>query len=105
MDEVRRSIMELLLAVCGRPSAKSQLASANLASFRHEVVQFLPIEYNGNVIFELPSFLIVKEGGVARLDSMDRRFDGHAWIEIATMNIVDQSRLLSFKYVKCMRHL
>ena len=29
--------MELILSVCGRPSAKSQLASANLASFRHEV--------------------------------------------------------------------
>ena len=104
-EEVPRSIMELLLAVCGRLSAKSQLASANLASFRHEVVQFLPTEYNGNVIFKLQSLPVVKEGGVARLDDMDRRFDGHAWTETATTNIVDPSRLLSFKYVKCMGHL
>ena len=97
--------MELLLAVCGRPSAKSQLASANLVSFRHEIVQFLPIEYNGNVIFELPSLHVVKEGGVARLDGINQRFDGHAWTETATTNIVDPSRLLSFKYVKCMGHL
>ena len=97
--------MELLLAICGRASAKSQLASANLASFRHEVVQFLPIEYNGNVDFELPSLPIVKEGRVARLDSMDWRFDCHTWTETTTTNIVDPSRLLSFKYVKCMGHL
>ena len=100
-----KSIMELLLTVCGRASAKSQLASANLASFRHEVVQFLPIEYNGNVIFELPSLPVVKERRVARLDGMNWRFDGHVWTETVTTTIVDPSRLLSFKYVKCMGHL
>ena len=97
--------MELLLAICERPSAKSQLASANLASFRHEVVEFLPIEYIGNVIFELPSLPVVKEERVARLDGMDRRFNGHAWTETATTNIVDPIQLPSFKYVKCMGHL
>ena len=53
-----------------------------LILLRHEVVQFLPIGYIGNVIFELPSLLVVKEGGVARLDD-------HAWTEIVTTNIVD----------------
>ena len=85
--------------------AKSQLARTNLASFKHEVVQFLSTEYNGNVIFKLPSLPLVKEGGVARLNGMDRRFNGHAWTKTATTNIVDPNRLLSFKYVKCMGHL
>ena len=97
--------MELLLAVCGRPSARSHLRSADLSSFKHEVVPHLPVEFNGNVVFELSPLSVVKEGGVARLDGMDRKFDGHAWIKTTTTNIVDPSQLLSFKYVKCMGHL
>ena len=81
--------MELLLVVFGRPLARSHLKSANLSSFKYKVVPHLPVEFNGNVIFELPPLSIVKEGGVARLDGMDRKFDGHAWTETATTNIVD----------------
>ena len=104
-NESARSIMELLLAVCRRPLARSHLRSADLSSFKHEVVPHLPVEFNGNVVFELPPLSVVKEGGMACLDGMDRKFDGHAWTETATTNIVDPSRLLSFKYVKCMGHL
>ena len=104
-DESPRSILKLLLVVCGRPLARSQLRSADLSSFKHEVVPYLPIEFNGNMIFELPALPVVKEGGMARLDGMDQKFDGHTWTKTATTNIVDPSRLLSFKYVKCMRHL
>ena len=105
LDGSPRNIMELLLTICGKPSARSQLTSANLASFKQEVVQYLPTMYNGNVIFELPPLRVVKERGIARLDGTDQRFDGHAWIETATTNIVDPSCLFSFKYVKCMGHL
>ena len=97
--------MELLLAVCGRPLARSHLRNADLSSFKQEVVPHLPIKFNDNVVFELLPLSIVKERGMARLDGMDRKFDGHAWTKTATKNIVDPSRLLSFKYVKCMGHL
>ena len=95
----------MLLGVCERPSARSQIAITNLASFKHEVVQYLYSAYNGNVIFELLPLAVVNEGRVARLDGMDQRFDGHTWTETTTTNIVDPSHLLSFKYVKCMEHL
>ena len=52
-NESAKSIMELLLAVCGRPLARSHLRSADLSSFKHEVVPHLPVEFNGNVVFEL----------------------------------------------------
>ena len=104
-NESPRSIMELLFAVYGRPLAKSHLRSAELSSFKQKVVPHLPVEFNGNVIFELPLLSVVKEGGVARLDGMDRKFDRHAWTKTATSDIIDPSWLLSFKYVKCMGHL
>ena len=65
-------------------------------------MKFLPVEYNGNCIFELPPVAVVKEGGLSRLDGMDRKRDGHVWTETATTNISDPSRVLTFKYVKCM---
>ena len=76
-----------------------------MSSFKHEVVKFLPVEYNGNCIFELPPVVVVKEGGLSRLDEMDWKQDGHVWMETAIANIFDPSGVLTFKYVKCMGHL
>ena len=39
------------------------------------------------------------------LDGMDRRRDGHAWMETATTNLSDPDGQLSFRYVKCLGHL
>ena len=99
------SVMTLLLALKNMPGGRSDLRNANLASFKHMVVESLPAEFNGDCIFELPPLLVVKAGGSCRLDGMDRRFDNHVWTEIATSNISDPSGKLSFKYVKCMGHL
>ena len=99
------SIMTFLLALRDRPLGKSDLGSANLASFKHMVVQSLPVEFNGNCIFELPPLAIVKERRACRLDGMDQKIDCHVWTEIATSNISNPSGKLSFKYVKYMGHL
>ena len=48
---------------------------------------------------------MVKEGGLSRLDGMDRKRDGHVWTETTTTNISDPSGTLAFKYVKCLGHL
>ena len=37
----------------------------------------------------------MEEGRIARLDGMDWKFDGHAWMETTTTNIIDPSQLLS----------
>ena len=55
-------------------------------------------------MFEFPSLPCIKEGGVAMLEVMDRRRDGHAWTETAT-NISDLNGHLSFRYVKCLGRL
>ena len=100
-----KSIMDLLLLMGSSKSGRSILKTADLSTFKHEVVKFLPVEYNGNCIFELPLVAVVKEGGLSRLDGMDRKRDGHVWTEMATTNIFDPSGVLTFKYVKCMGHL
>ena len=86
-------------------SGRSILKTADLSIFKHEVVKFLSIEYNGNCIFELPLVAVVKEGGLNRLDGMDWKRDDHIWTEMAITNISDPSGVLTFKYVKCMGHL
>ena len=104
-EESTKSNIELFFAIRGNLSIKNELQSGNLTSFKHEIVPHFPVEYNGDIIFKLPPLPIVKEEGTARLDGMDWRMDGNVSTKIATTNIIDPSGLLSFKYVKCMRHL
>ena len=61
-----KSIMDLLLLMGSSKSGKSILKTTDLSTFKHEVVKFLPIEYNGNCILELPPIAVVKEGGLSR---------------------------------------
>ena len=63
--------MGLLLLMESSKSRRSILKIADLSSFKHEVVKFLPVEYNGSCIFELPPLAVVKERGLSRLDGMD----------------------------------
>ena len=65
------SVMTLLLALKNTPGGRRDLQNANLASFKHVVVESLLSEFNGNCIFELPPLPVVKVGGSCRLDDMD----------------------------------
>ena len=102
-ESLSNSIIELLLALKDKPAGRSDFKSADLASFKHMIIQSLPVEFNGNCIFF--ELAIVKEGGACKVDGMDRKFNRHAWTETTSFNIFDPSGKLSFKYVKCMDHL
>ena len=75
--EEEKSIYESLIALGNEKTSKSELKSVDLASFPQKKLKYLPTEYNGNVLFELPRLFVVKGGGGAILDGMDRRCDGH----------------------------
>ena len=60
--DANKSIMDLLLLMESSKSGRSILKIADLSTFKHKVVKFLPVEYNGNCIFELPPVAVVKEG-------------------------------------------
>ena len=49
-----KRIHEALIALGNQKMTQSELKSANLASFPHRKLKYLPTEYNGNVVFELP---------------------------------------------------
>ena len=66
-----KSFMDLLLAMGDDKSGRSILKSVDLSSFVHEALKYLPAEFNGNRVFELPPLTVVKEDGLSRLDGMD----------------------------------
>jgi hypothetical protein len=77
----------------------------DLAALPHERVKYLPRQYNGDAIFELHAILAPKDGAAGRLDSMDRKYDGHVWTKTWTTNLSTPRSELTFKYVKCLGHL
>jgi hypothetical protein len=49
-------------------------------------IQFLPIAFNGDVLFELlPMISIIHND--SQMPFMDRKYDGHAWCKLVTTNI------------------
>jgi hypothetical protein len=99
------SIYDIVVAMGRHSTAKSTLRNANLQLFLHHKVKYLPSQYNGNVIFELPPVIVPKEGTAWRLEGLDRMSDGHAWTETQTTNLCNPCGELSFKFVKCLGHL
>jgi hypothetical protein len=99
------SIYDHIIALGNQPTLKSVLKSANLAAFLHHRVKYLPRRYDGNAIFELPALPLPKEGAAGRLEGMDHKNDGHAWMETQTTNLCNRGSQLSFKFVKCLEHL
>ena len=104
-DSTVISIYDSLLSLQSHRPGRSELKTVDLSTFPHEKLNYLPTKYNGDIIFELPPLPTMKGGGAAMLEGMDRRRDGHAWIETATTNITDPDGQLSFRYVKCLGHL
>jgi hypothetical protein len=71
---------DTLVALGNQPNAKCFLKIVDPRSFLHVKVKYLPCQYNGNSLFELPAIVASKELATDRLD-------------------------LSFKYVKCLGYL
>jgi hypothetical protein len=78
---------DTLVALGNQPNAKCFLKIVDPRSFLHVKVKYLPCQYNGNSLFELPAIVASKELATDRLDGMDRKFDGHAWMETHTTNV------------------
>ncbi len=66
-------------------------------------VQFLPTTFDGNVLFELPHVFSTTHRP-SQMQGMDRKYDGHVWCKVITINIKNNFGL-SFKKVHCLGHL
>jgi hypothetical protein len=105
LESYDSSVYKYVVALGNQPHSRSLLKSSDLGSFPHHRVKFLPSQYNGDAIYELPPIIASKEGAAGGLIGMDRSCDGHAWTETQTTNLSDPRSQLTFRYVKCMGHL
>jgi hypothetical protein len=65
-------------------------------------IQFLLIAFN-DILFELlPIFFTVHN--LSQMQGMDKKYDGHAWCKLVTMNI-KKSFGFSFRKARCLGHL
>jgi hypothetical protein len=99
------NVYNTLVSIGNQPNARCLLKIVDLASFSHIKVKYLPCQYNGDSIYELPPIIASKDGAAGWLDGMDRKYDGHAWTETMTTNLSLAKPDISFKYVKCRGHL
>jgi hypothetical protein len=65
-------------------------------------VQFLPPNFNRDVLFELP--LVDTLGPFHMMHGMDKRHNGHAWTKTVTSNIKSDTSL-TFHTSTCIGHL
>ena len=102
---VRASIMECLLHLASMHRSQNELSTIDLSTMKHETVPFLPLVFNGDVIFELPPCgPSSSASGVKNLEGMNKRYDGHPWCKLVTTNIHNSDNL---KFCKsyCASHL
>ena len=96
------SIIDSLKKIRDSKGARNVFKTLDFDSVDIQRVQFLPPIFNGNVLFEMPSF--DTSGPFHMMHGMDKRHDGHTWTKIVTSNI-KSDRSLSFRTSTCIGHL
>jgi hypothetical protein len=66
-------------------------------------IQFLPITFDGDILFELPP-IHSNVHNPSQMQNMDRKYDGHAWNKLIINNI-KISFGHNFKKARCLGHL
>ena len=98
-------VLECLRQLQNRPRGKSDLKMLNLDTLRCERVQYLPAEFNGDVLFEFPPVSNSTLPSSSRhMEGMDKRYDRHAWTKTYTTNIVNEFGLI-FRSSNCVGHI
>ena len=84
----KASIMECLLHLAGMRRSRNELPTMDLSTVKHETVTCLPPVFDSDIIFELPPCGPSSSvSGAKNLEGMDKRYDGHPWCKLVTMNI------------------
>ena len=90
----RPSIMDCLLRLASMHRSRNELSTMDLSTMKHEQVPFLPLVFDGDVIFELPPCgPSSSASGAKNLKGMDKRYDGHLWCKLVTTNIHNSDNL------------
>jgi len=74
----RVNIMECLRRLVSMHYSQKKLSSIDLTAVKHHCVQFLPLVFNGDVIFELPPYKSSSSSSTTwNLEGMDKRYNIH----------------------------
>ena len=90
----RPSIMDCLLRLVSMHQSRNELSTMDLSTMKHKTVPFLPLVFDGDVIFELPPCgPSSSASGAKNLEGMEKRYDGHPWCKLVTTNIHNSDNL------------
>jgi hypothetical protein len=90
------NIMQCLRRLASFPGSRNKLDSLDYDKVPYHKVQYLPPSYIGDIIFELLPSCVSASTSKNTMDSLDKRFDGHAWCRTITSNI-HNSQGLAFR--------
>ena len=82
----------------------NKLASLDYDKIPYHKIQYLPLSYNGNVIFELPPSCVSASTSKNTMDDMDKQLDGHIWCSTITSDI-HNNQGLTFRKSLCIGQL
>ena len=99
------SVMQCLRKLSSVPGSRTELAQIDFDRIEYHKVQFLPSQFDGDVVFELPPICgRVHSSGARSMEGMDKRYDGHTWCRTTTSNIHNTFGL-KFRRSTCVGHL
>ena len=97
------SVVPMLKCLTTAVGCKSELRAVDYTSLAIRRVQYLPPNFDGDILFELPP--PINCGGLAGLmQGMDKKHDGHPWCKTKTTNIKNDLHL-TFRRSVCVGHM
>jgi len=98
-----QSIISCLCAMVLPKQTSNELKTLDYDNIFLQKVQFLPIIFDGGILFKLPP-IHSNAYNFSQMQGMDRKYNGHAWSKLVTTNIKN-SFGLSFRKACCLGHL
>ena len=98
------SVVQSLRRLASILGSRNELAIVDYDKIAYHKVQFLPLSYNGDVIFELPPSRVSASSSKNGMDGMDKQFNGHTWCRTITSNI-HNNQGLTFRKSSSAGHL
>lgn len=84
------SVVDVLKKLASRKRSKNVLPRVDYSSIVIEQVDFLPPQYDGDIVFQFPPFgCHGAHSATKQLRGMDKPYDGHAWTRTITSNIMN----------------
>ena len=97
--------MDYLKRFCTTKGSRNALKMLDYDNVKHLKVDYLPLIFNGDIVFEFPSILSsFRNSHTKFMVDMDKQHDGHAWTRTSISYIKNDMGLI-FCIASCVGHL